>query len=650
MTLDLDQDSRAFLDQRLQTVRTTYALELRPEHYVGDSAGLRRDIELAFCANALPWTRRDAEGHYAWQLRSDLGAVTVTCSADELGANLMFEAVVDLPGFSVEHAGVLRQLLGLNWRWSGTALSPRLQIDPNQGVGLVRACGATVVPYGDLAQLIAASLVELLDVVAEALDIAGGQAESLADGGQTATAIDDGAQEHADDTVPGLDDLLRAARQEHGDLLGAPSDRSGAPTQETFENALRSMRLPFQRSEQAGARQLSWELYTDAGGISAVEIDGFGVILDASVQTPASTKETRSLLAMNDFKSLVAGVAGGIDPESGRLSVRAVIDPHAISCSLNPSWHVERTLLCLLRMQARAASRVCSDESDDATTGAAERDAPPTLQQSLARLDGLVGLAPVKGKVRSVAHLLQVQQRRSELGLAGAKTSQHLVFTGPPGTGKTTVAALVGQIYRALGLLEKGHVVAVARQDLVAEYVGQTAVKTNKVIERAMGGVLFIDEAYTLSPEDPARDFGREAIDTLLARMENEREKFVVIVAGYPSEMRRFLNANPGLESRFPTTIEFPDYSPEELLQILDHFAGSYDYRLTPPATERAGQLIRQAWTRRTERFGNARMVRNLMEAAIHRHADRLMADGTLEGDDDALGVLDADDFTDDQA
>jgi Cdc6-like AAA superfamily ATPase len=266
------------------------------------------------------------------------------------------------------------------------------------------------------------------------------------------------------------------------------------------------------------------------------------------------------------------------------------------------------------------------------------------LQAVLAELDALVGMAEVKEQVRTIANLLQVAAARRDRGLKVAELSHHMVFLGSPGTGKTTVARLLAKVFAELGLLERGHLVETDRGALVGEYVGHTAAKTGRVIDEAIGGVLFIDEAYALAGQ--GNDFGREAIDTLLKRMEDERGKFVVIVAGYEGEMRRFLRANPGLESRFSETIRFPDYSPEDLLTIFETFAAANGYRLAPAARERAAAVLRAAWERRDERFGNARAARNLFEHALARHANRIAALLPLD-DDELLSLLVAEDIPD---
>jgi SpoVK/Ycf46/Vps4 family AAA+-type ATPase len=251
-----------------------------------------------------------------------------------------------------------------------------------------------------------------------------------------------------------------------------------------------------------------------------------------------------------------------------------------------------------------------------------------------ADLDRLVGLDTVKEQVQGLLAFLQVQAQRKAHGLPEVATSQHLVFLGNPGTGKTTVARLLAEMYRSVGLLQKGHLVEVDRSGLVAQYVGATAIKTDRVIRRALDGVLFIDEAYALAPEGDGRvDFGPEAIEVLLKRMEDHRHRLVVIVAGYPRLMESFLLSNPGLRSRFAREIRFPDYSIDELEAIFANTAAEHEYALAPGTAEALRRVL--AGFRRGGDSGNARFVRTLFEQALNRQALRLTR--TVDGTPSAL-------------
>lgn len=258
-----------------------------------------------------------------------------------------------------------------------------------------------------------------------------------------------------------------------------------------------------------------------------------------------------------------------------------------------------------------------------AATPAATPELPPErpIEELLGELDALVGLDHVKTEVRRLTSLLRVQKLREEAGLPVLETSRHLVFTGNPGTGKTTVARLLSEIYRALDVVTKGHLVETDRSDLVAGYVGQTATRTRTILESALGGTLLIDEAYSLA-RGGENDFGREAIDTLVKFMEDHRDDLAIVACGYPAEMAELIDANPGLASRFTRTIVFPDYTDDELVQIFRLMSSSKEYH----ADAEAEQLLRAivAAEPRGRGFGNARLVRNLFEDAVNRHALRL--------------------------
>ncbi len=241
-----------------------------------------------------------------------------------------------------------------------------------------------------------------------------------------------------------------------------------------------------------------------------------------------------------------------------------------------------------------------------------------TLEELLAELDNLTGLTAVKAEIHRQTAVLRMEKLRAEAGLAKPTITRHLVFVGNPGTGKTTVARLVSGIYRALGLLSKGQLVEVDRSELVAGYLGQTAMKTAEVVATAIGGVLFIDEAYSLAGDQ----YGEEAIDTLVKEMEDHRNDLVVVVAGYPKPMGEFIGANPGLASRFRTNITFDDYTDDELVEIFRRMADKADYTAPPAVLARFRELL--ATVDRDDAFGNGRYARNVLEEAIGRHAWRL--------------------------
>jgi hypothetical protein len=252
------------------------------------------------------------------------------------------------------------------------------------------------------------------------------------------------------------------------------------------------------------------------------------------------------------------------------------------------------------------------------------------LNAILKEMDAMVGLGPVKEEVRRAANFARMQVMRRQQGLPVVQASLHSVFFGNPGTGKTTVARLMGRIYKSLGLLRRGHVVECDRGRLVAEYVGQTAVRTHAAIDSALDGILFIDEAYSLAGKG-AEDFGLEAIETLLKRMEDERDRLIVIVAGYTKPMEQFIASNPGLESRFTNYLSFPDYQPEELLEIFHRMASQSGLICTPDADKKVRDICMQLHARRNEQFGNAREMRNLFEAAVRNQSTRLVASGRYD-------------------
>src|SRR3954452_658151 len=284
------------------------------------------------------------------------------------------------------------------------------------------------------------------------------------------------------------------------------------------------------------------------------------------------------------------------------------------------------------------ATEVADTPDEPATPDSTDATAE-TTDQILAELDALIGLVPVKAAVRGLIAVQLLNTERRAAGLPEVAASLHVVFTGNPGTGKTTVARIIGRLYGSIGLLSKGHTVEVSRADLVAGYVGQTAIKVQAAVERAVGGVLFIDEAYALSMEGSG-EFGAEAVAQLVKMMEDHRDELAVVAAGYPEEMRRFIDSNPGLRSRFTHYIDFPDYTPAELVEVFEAMAALAKVRLATGVAERLGHLFLMA--SEVGNFGNARYARSVFEAAYANMATRALADGTIALDEvDELRVED---------
>lgn len=271
-----------------------------------------------------------------------------------------------------------------------------------------------------------------------------------------------------------------------------------------------------------------------------------------------------------------------------------------------------------------------------------EPDLPParSIGELMAELDQLVGLQTVKDEIARLTSLLQIQALRKDRGLPTIETSHHLIFTGNPGTGKTTVARLLSGIYRAVGVVSKGQLIETDRSNLVAGFVGQTATKTMAVLQSSLGGMLLIDEAYSLA-RGGSDDFGREAIDTLVKFMEDHRDDIGIVAAGYPTEMQEFVDTNPGLKSRFTKTINFADYSDDELIRIFDNLGEKNHYSLTEDARTKLRAVL--VATSRDRGFGNARLIRNLFEEAVGRQAQRLAS--WEEPTDEQLTTLIADDL-----
>ncbi len=325
------------------------------------------------------------------------------------------------------------------------------------------------------------------------------------------------------------------------------------------------------------------------------------------------------------------------------------LDQYTADAELKALVEFQRLLMAALPPAAsggpQAATGTGTDNAGQAAADAAIEAEAPTeppepLEDVLAELDALIGLDQVKEEVRLLSALLRVQKLREERDLPIVDSNNHLIFSGNPGTGKTTVGRLLSRIYRSLGVVDKGQLVEVDRSGLVAGFVGQTATKVSEVFDRADGGVLLIDEAYSLT-RGGEKDFGREAIDAVVKNVEDRRDTMVVILAGYPKEMADLVATNPGFQSRFPKTIYFPDYTDEELVDILLIIAAGGTYNLTDDAMEAAS-----VWFGAHDRgrgFGNGRLARNLFEAAVSRHAQRLV--DVEEPTDDDLTTLETADI-----
>ena len=289
--------------------------------------------------------------------------------------------------------------------------------------------------------------------------------------------------------------------------------------------------------------------------------------------------------------------------------------------------------------------------SSDGTTPTPDQIAPPAeeelppprpLEELLKELDGLVGLERVKADVRQLINFIRVQKMRTEKKLKSLPVSRHLVFYGNPGTGKTTVARLLAQIYRTLEVLRRGHLVETDRAGLVAGYVGQTAIKTREAVTRSLGGMLFVDEAYALSSGGD-NDFGREAVEMLLKMMEDHRDDLVVVVAGYTGNMQEFLDSNPGLRSRFNRHLQFDDYDTAQLVKIFEVFCGKAEFKLTPDGARELAARFDTLILLRDETFGNARTARNIFEATISKQANRIVSLTAI--DEQVLTTLEAADI-----
>lgn len=454
----------------------------------------------------------------------------------------------------------------------------------------------------------------------------------------------------ADQALEALHFLTRAAKAVQAQGFW---QEAGAPEDDVYDYFFALFAAVAGADGQVSPEEVAlFGAMSQAQGVAAGEAEVRGLVSEWQPKSEAWTHATPAFLqalgradrrwgtrdaitAVDALERVALGMIAA-DARSGEAELR-VISAHFAT--------VRRTLSEIARGPVpEPVARAAGAPAQAAAESKAEEPAP-SLEELLAKLHRLVGLERVKEEVETLANLIRVRTLRKERKLPVPPLTLHLVFTGNPGTGKTTVARLLAGIYRALGVLSRGHLVEVDRSGLVAGYVGQTSLKVQEVVAKAMGGILFIDEAYALVVDRGAEDFGHEAVDTLLKLMEDHRDDLVVIVAGYTQPMKRLLDSNPGLRSRFNRFIEFPDYTPEQLTEIFRRMCEDAGYRLAPAAQVRMAAELAARHATRGDNFANAREVRNLFENAVARHANRVAK--LPEHTDELLTVLERDDLKD---
>ena len=362
---------------------------------------------------------------------------------------------------------------------------------------------------------------------------------------------------------------------------------------------------------------LYWELVSAVGEAEAPQVPDFFRVL-------VLTNPKAARLLVDGLRALMQRLSDpnrGVETEN-RFLADSIGTLEAVLSSDDPLGFRE-----LARDGGRPAIGTGTAPSPQSAEAAPPEEAEPEpekLEDLLAELDSLVGLDKIKTDVRSLINLIRIRKLRQEAELPVPELSLHMVFTGNPGTGKTTVARLLSRLYRSIGVLKKGSLLEVDRSGLVAGYVGQTALKTMEAVKKARGGILFVDEAYSLVPDGTGNDFGQEAISTILKAMEDMREDLVVIVAGYPEPMERFISSNPGLESRFGKYFQFEDYNGEELMRIFQSMCKKNQYVLEEEAETFCREMFADLYRDRDENFGNARDVRNIFERSVANQANRL--------------------------
>jgi stage V sporulation protein K len=465
---------------------------------------------------------------------------------------------------------------------------------------------------------------------------------------------DNSASEHSEaaDRLYDLVDLHLAILDEAGYV-----PESGVDQRQTFIDSIRYICIyiagadgKIQPEEATAIHNIFWQDYEDFNYDFLLQYqkdnpsfihDMLGVLESSiSVHARACTERTKTLYSADadDVINAVSSICHTV-LASDRVEESEVKRLSYITSRLRKEAVKVEQELAVEYASNTAYSPPAQDESAAQALSQAETG---TVETTLAELQKLVGLAGVKQEVETLANLARVFAIRKEKGMPVPDMSFHLVFLGNPGTGKTTVARIISRLYGQLGLLSSGHLVEVDRSGLVGNYVGQTATKVQEVVAKAMGGVLFVDEAYALAPKGES-DYGREAIETLLKEMEDHRKDLIVIVAGYSHEMQEFLTSNPGLRSRLSRDLEFVDYTAEEMVEIFRRLAEQSHYTIDPAANSALESVLHQRWESRGSNFANGRDVRNFFERAVSEQANRLGRSGTYgEGD---LCVLTAQDL-----